>query len=67
MLNLTQMSNIRVPGQFVFGIDERDIINNAGKYIPVTSSLDFFIHVYNMHKANKRITESENKKNNYFV
>lgn len=31
MLNLTQMSNIDVPGQFVFRVDEREIAN-AGKY-----------------------------------
>lgn len=33
MLNLTQMSNIGVPGQFIFRVDERDI-KNAGEYIP---------------------------------
>lgn len=31
MLNLTQMSNIDVPGQFVFRVDEREIAN-AGEY-----------------------------------
>lgn len=53
MLNLTQMSNIDVPGQFVFRVDKSDI-DNAGKYIPVYASpyhlLPPYIHVYNMHK-----------------
>lgn len=31
MLNLTQMSNVGVPGQFVFRVDVRV---NPGEYIP---------------------------------